>query len=239
MIQPHFYGAIYVLTFLTLFFVLRSYFKKIKKSPDLAYSATIYLILGTLIGARLFYAFYYFPEHFIQHPLEILYLWQGGMSFHGGLLGTVLAGFIFCRKHKVDFLEPADLLVIPIVFFLAIGKLANFLSLELYGKITSVPWCVKFRQLEGCRHPVQIYESLKNFFIFFLLFYLKLTKKLKKGVILLSFIFLYTFLRFFIDFFRVYEKVYLGLGSGQWLNLITFLISGFFLYRILLTSKSS
>jgi phosphatidylglycerol---prolipoprotein diacylglyceryl transferase len=233
-----FYGVIFALAFLAVFIMARVYLKNNKKDPELAYTCLIYLILGTISGARLVYVVYYSFPYFSNNLIEIFYVWNGGLSFHGGLLGAMLSGMLFCRRHKIDFLEIGDLLVIPASLFLSLGKIANFLNSELYGKITSLPWCIRFKGINGCRHPVQIYESIKNFFIFLLLLYLKSTKKLKKGVILLSFIFLYTFLRFFIDFFRYYETTYFGLGSGQFLNLLTFIISGYYLVKILNNKES-
>ena len=225
------YGIIFALGFVIVFIVARLYFKSKNKAPDLAYTGLIYIILGTLIGARLFHVFYYSPSYFLAHPVEILYIWQGGLSFHGGLIGVLIAGFIFCRKHKVDFLEIADLMVIPVSLFLGLGKIANFFNSELYGKLTDLPWCVNFQGVEGCRHPVQFYEAAKNLALFFFLFYLH-SKKTKKGTLFLAFIFLYTLLRFFIDFFREYDAVYLGLGSGQFLNLAAFIVSGYFLVKL-------
>jgi phosphatidylglycerol---prolipoprotein diacylglyceryl transferase len=227
-----FYGLVFALAFITIFILLKFYFKNNKKDPNLAYSAVVYLILCTLIGARLVYVLYYEPLYFLNSPLKSLYIWEGGLSFHGGLIGAILFGILFCKKHKLNFLEIADLIVIPASLFLSLGKIANFFNSELYGKITNVPWCVKFKEAQGCRHPVQLYESAKNFLLFIFLFYFNQAKKPKKGFLLFSFIFFYTFCRFFIDFFREYDVVYLGLGSGQFLNILTFIISGIFLLVI-------
>ncbi len=230
------YGIIFALNFVVVFIVIRAYFKSKNRDPELAYTGVIYAVLGTLIGARLFHVFYYYPSYFLTNPAEIFYIWQGGLSFHGGLIGVLISGFIFCRKYKIDFLEMADLIVIPTALFLGFGKIANFFNLELYGKITHVSWCVNFEGVEGCRHPVQLYEAVKNFALFLFLLCLH-SKKTKKGVVFLSFIFLYTLLRFFIDFFREYNAVYLGLGSGQFLNLAAFIISGYFLFSLTKNKK--
>jgi phosphatidylglycerol---prolipoprotein diacylglyceryl transferase len=227
----NFYGITFALAFLVLFIILRKFFEYKNINKDLAYIAIIYSIIGTLIGARLMIIIYYTPKYFIQNPINIFYIWQGGLSFHGGLIGASIALFIFCKKYKLNLLEVTDTLIIPVILFLGIGKIANFMNTELYGTITNLPWCVNFKDINGCRHPVQIYEAIKNFALFIFLIYLK-TKKPKRGIITLSAIFLYTLLRFFIDFFREYNTNYLGLGIGQYLNIITFLISGYYLFKL-------
>lgn len=228
--QIHLYGIVYALAFLAVFFVVRRYFLKEGSDPILAFSALVYLMIGTLLGARIFYVFYYAFPSFLQNPLFFFSFWRGGMSFHGGLFGGLLGGWLFCKKHKVDFLEAADLISIPLAFFLGVGRIVNFFNAELYGTLTGVPWCVVFPGIEGCRHPVQLYDGVKNFALFFLLIFLK--KKVKKGFVFLSFVFFYSLLRFFIDFFRVYEQVYFGLGSGQYLNLLAVFISGYFFIKL-------
>jgi|SRR3989344_1770255 len=229
-IHINLYGIVFLFAFIAVFWIIRKYLKSDGKNPELAYTAVIYLIIGTLTGARIFYEAFYNFYNFLGNPVEIFYLWQGGLSFHGGVLGVAISSYFFCRKYKIDYLKIADTISIPVIFFLALGKIANFFNSELYGKITNVPWCVNFSEIEGCRHPVQIYESVKNFSIFFFLIYLK-RKNVKKGIIFFSLIFLYSFLRFFIDFYRVYDTNFFGLGIGQYLNIITFLISGYFLIK--------
>ena len=224
----NFYGIVFALGFIIIFFVLKNFFGK---KQELATTATTYLILGTIIGARLIYVTYYAPNYFLNNPLRIFYIWNGGVSFHGGLIGVIIALYIFSKKYKIDLLELSDTIIIPITFFLGLGKIANFMNSELYGTITNLPWCVNFKNIEGCRHPVQLYESIKNFLLFFFLIYLK-NKHAKKGIITFSFIFIYTSLRFLIDFSREYQTTYFGIFAGQYLNLITFLISGYVLYKL-------
>lgn len=232
MIGISFYGIVYTLAFLISFFIIREYLKVKNKNPELAFSAIIYFIIGILIGARVFYVLFYSPIHFFENSLEIFYIWNGGLSFHGALLGAIISGYLFCRKNEISFLELGDVIVIPAAFFLSLGRIANFINSELYGKITNLPWCVNFKNIDGCRHPVQIYSSIKNLFIFIFLIYLKKTRRLNPGVIMFSFMFLYSLLRFFIDFFRVYNFVFFGLGTGQYLDMIIVLISGYFLFKI-------
>ena len=232
------YGITFALAFIIGFIIIRKYFEYKKINKDLSYTILIYLIFGTLIGARLFTVIFYSPEYFLLNRIEIFYIWQGGLSFHGGLIGILITGFIFCKKYKIDYLELADIASLPVILFLGIGKIANFINAELYGKLTNLPWCINFKDVEGCRHPVQIYEAIKNFAIFGFLAYLR-TKKPKKGILTLTLIFSYTLLRFFIDIFREYEKIYFGIGVGQYLNIITFLISGYLILKLLSASINS
>ena len=97
-----------------------------------------------------------------KNPFEIIALWHGGLSFHGGFIGAAIACFLFCRKKKINFYTIADIAVIPLALGLAFGRIGNFTNGELYGRITNIPWAVKFPNVDGYRHPSQIYESMKN-----------------------------------------------------------------------------
>ncbi len=163
-------------------------------------------------------------------------IWQGGMSFHGGLIGAVVAGLIFCRKYKVKFYKLADFLMLPLAFFLFIGRIANFINGELVGIKTNVPWCVVFKDYDGCRHPSQLYEALKNLVIFFTLFFLYTKKKLKDGIVFWGFVLMYGVLRFIVTFWRESIRLF-GLSMGQYLNILMVIVSVIFLYRITRNKK--
>jgi phosphatidylglycerol:prolipoprotein diacylglycerol transferase len=229
-ISINLYGILFAAAGIAISILLKKFMINHKKDPELAITATIYLLLGVLIGARLFYVLFYNLSYFINTPIEIFYLWQGGMSFHGGLLGMFLSGYLFCRRNNLSALEIADTLAIPAAIILFLGKFVNFFNNELYGTITSLPWCIKFEGILECRHPVQVYEALKNLILFLLLIVLK-KRNPKKGVIFFSFVSFYTLGRFFIDFFREYSKEYLGLGVGQYLNIVSFFIAAYFLWK--------
>ena len=168
-----YYGVIYVLGFI-FSYVLFKYFAnkdKLKINQEKIDEYFLWLIAGVIIGARIFEVFIYNPECYLSNIAEMFMLWHGGLSFHGGLVGAVTATWIFCKKNKVAFYDFVDILVIPAALALALGRIANFTNSELYGKITntqSTPWCVVFQKIDGfCRHPTQIYESIKNIFMFF------------------------------------------------------------------------
>jgi len=129
-----------------------------------------WIILGVIVGGRLGFVFFYQPEYYMANPLEILKVWQGGMSFHGGFLGVAIAGLVFCLRQKASVLSVADLLALATPPGLLLGRLANFINNELWGRPTDVPWAVIFpgEAAQDClgvvslcaRHPSQIYEAL-------------------------------------------------------------------------------
>ena len=206
-------------------------FEQIKKSDfdDLI----IYLIIGIVFGGRLGYVLFYNLEYYSQNFFEIFKLWQGGMSFHGGLLGVIISIIFFSKKTKINFFKFADIVscVAPIGIFL--GRIANFINGELYGKISTLPWAVIFSNGGSvARHPSQIYEAiLEGIIQFILINYLALKKQLlfKAGYISGLFLVSYSILRIFSEIFRE-PDLHLGLffnyfSLGTVLSLTT-LIAG-------------
>ncbi len=204
--------------------------KKLFKQKDHPETLLLYLIIFVIIFARLFEVIFYNPSHYISNPIEIFKLWKGGLSFHGGITGAAIAVWVFSKKYNYKFLKIADILSIPAALALALGRIANFINAELYGRLTSVPWAVKFPNIEGFRHPSQLYESAKNFFIFFiLLIYNK--KEHKPGRTFALFLILYSILRFTIEFLREPE-LYLGpFTMGQALSIPLFIIGIWIYYK--------
>ena len=179
-------------------------FEPVKKSQfdDLI----IFLVIGIVFGGRLGYIIFYNFEYYSQNFFEILKLWKGGMSFHGGLLGVIIAIFIFSKKTKTNFFKFSDIIscVSPIGIFL--GRVANFVNGELYGKISTLPWALIFPDGGNvARHPSQIYEAiLEGVFLFILINYFALKKQLlfKTGYISGVFLILYSILRILSESFR-------------------------------------
>ena len=159
------------------------------------------------------------------------------MSYHGGLAGALVAGLVFSKKYKVKFEKMGDVVIIPALFFLAIGRIANFINGELPGKVTSVSWCVVFKGYEGCRHPYVLYASIKNFVVFGIALYLK-KLKLKDGLVLWWSILLYNALRFFVDFYKDAPNL-IGLHMGQFLCIAFIALSVYFIVRINKKKSSS
>jgi len=196
----------------------------------------IYLIIGIVFGGRLGYVLFYNFEYYSQNFLEIFKLWQGGMSFHGGLLGVIISIVIFSKKIKTNFFKLADIIscVAPIGIFL--GRLANFINSELYGKVSTLPWAVVFPDAGNLpRHPSQIYEAiLEGLILFLLINYLALKKNFifKPGHVSSLFLIFYSFLRIFSEIFRE-PDIHIGLffnyfSMGVILSSITLLV-GFFI----------
>ncbi len=116
-------------------------------------------VIGIILGGRIGYALFYQTALYWQQPLEILKIWHGGMSFHGGLAGLVLAGTIFCRRHKLSLLGLSDLVAVVAPIGIFLGRLANFINAELVGRVSDVPWAMVFPGHEGARHPSQLYQA--------------------------------------------------------------------------------
>ena len=235
--EIRYYGLFYVIGFIMAYFLLNHLAKKKELSinkDDIA-DLLLYVIIGNVLGARIFYVFIYNLPYYLANPFEIIAVWHGGLSFHGALIGAVIAVFYFCKRKKVDFYEIADISVIPLALGLALGRLGNFINGELYGRISEVPWAVKFPGVEGFRHPSQLYESFKNLLIFFALWTIK-DKKLPKGFLFWLFVIMYSVLRFIIEFFRQPDPqigfIFGFLTMGQLLNIIMFAVGIFFIYRV-------
>jgi len=196
-----------------------------------------YLIIGIIIGGRLGYVFFYNFNYYINNILDIFKIWQGGMSFHGGLLGIIVASILFAKKNNQDLFVYTDLvsLVAPIGIFF--GRLANFINSELYGKVTEVPWAVTFVQVDNLsRHPSQLYEAFfEGIILFILLLYFRNKNFLAKpGLISGLFLIFYSVFRFCIEFFRVPDEqigyLIFNLSMGQIISLVFIMIGTIVFY---------
>jgi phosphatidylglycerol:prolipoprotein diacylglycerol transferase len=182
----------------------------------------ILLTFALIIGARLFEVFIYNPSYYLQNPAQIIAVWKGGLSFHGGLIGVIIAGYLFARKKKIKFLHLCDIFVVPLALAQVLGRIGNFINGELYGTITRLPWGMKFPGAEGFRHPSQLYEAAYNLVIFSFLF-IKRNKKQPAGYLLSYFLILYPIFRFFTEFVREPEVMIGFLTMGQVLNIGMFI----------------
>lgn len=231
--EIRYYGLIFALGFILAAIILYWFASKEKiknlEKKDV-FNLIIYLIIGILIFSRLFEILIYMPSYYFANPKEIIAVWHGGLSFHGGLIGAVIVGLVYSRYKKIKFYDLADILVFPAAIGLCFGRFANFINGELWGKITALPWCVKFQNAEGCRHPTQIYESFKNLAIFLVLLLLK-RFKLKSGFLFWHFILLYGAIRFSIEFLKPVGWYFLSLNTGQWLCLIMIITAAAFIIK--------
>lgn len=202
----------YALSYIAGIFLGISYLQYLNKKDTPVFTVKalddllIYAVLGILLGGRLGYVLFYNTGYYFHDPLEALKLWHGGMSFHGGLMGLVTAVYILCRKQHISFIRAADLIACVAPIGLALGRIANFINGELYGRVTDVPWGMVFPHGgSNPRHPSQLYESaLEGFMLFSLLSYLALCTGARKkpGMLLGVFLLGYAASRSFIENFR-------------------------------------
>ena len=213
------YGASYSLGFLAGFFWLRLNRAALAFDPDDVYRMIIYIAFGVLLGGRAVEVIFYEWAYYGSHLAHIPAIWLGGMSTHGILLGSTLAVILFCKLHRRNFLEVADVLVIAATFIMGFGRIGNFIDRQIVGSLTDMPWGVKFPDLDGFRHPVVLYDGLKNLLLVPLLLLIKRTGP-PRGILIAHFILWYGFLRIFIDFFREYRSSLYGLPPGQEFNIL-------------------
>ena len=166
----------------------------------------VWAVLGVILGGRLGYVFFYKPEYYLSHPAEILQTWQGGMSFHGGFLGVVIAGWLFCKRRDIQFWAFADLVTAVAPIGLFFGRIANFINSELWGRTTDVAWGVVFPNGGPYpRHPSQLYEAaLEGLVLFVVLHFVWRNDNWRKtpGVISGAFFIGYGLSRIIVEFFR-------------------------------------
>ena len=193
---------------------------------------TIYMALGTVIGARLGHCLFYEPGYYLKNPLEILKIWQGGLASHGAAVGILLALWLFIRKYKKPFMWILDRIVVVVALAGSLIRLGNLMNSEIYGIETGLPWGFIFiRNLETVpKHPTQIYESLTYFLIFLLLIWLyyKNDGKPKPGLLFSLFLILVFGMRFMIEFIKENQVDFesgMILNMGQWLS-IPFVMAG-------------
>jgi len=218
--QIRWYGLAYVMGFLSAYFLIR--FQLARQKPpllslDRLSDLFFYMATGLILGARLGYALFYNFGYYLQNPLEMAAFWQGGMSFHGGLLGVVLGTAIYCRKNRLSLLALGDLLVLPAPIGLGLGRLANFINGELYGRVTDLPWGMVFpRGGPLPRHPSQLYEALLEGGFLFVFLWLTREAIPYAGASVVRFLIGYGVIRFGVEFVREADS-----QVGYWWGLLT------------------
>ena len=190
-----------------------------------------YLIIGVILGGRLGYILFYNLDYYLNNLNEVLMLWKGGMSFHGGVIGVVISTILFSKKHNINPFTFLDLIAVVAPIGIFLGRIANFLNSELYGKETEVFWSVIYPKIDNLtRHPSQIYEAIFEGLILFLILNLLVKKNLlgKKGLISSCFLIFYSLFRFVLEFFREPDPqvgyLIISMTMGQILSLFLFII---------------
>lgn len=224
-----------------------------KKAPfdkalleDFIFWCAIGVILGGRIGYILFYGIPYQPDVYLDHPVEILKVWKGGMSFHGGFLGVVIATIAFCRKHNIDTFLLADVLAGAAPIGLLFGRLANFINGELWGRVSEAPWAMIFPTGGPLpRHPSQLYEALLEGVLIFVIIRIatyRFAALDRRGLLTGIFFAGYGAARIFVEFFRDSDTRPFGpdhwLTQGMVLSSVMVIIGGWFFYQAYRPSKS-
>jgi phosphatidylglycerol:prolipoprotein diacylglycerol transferase len=219
-IRIRWYGVMYILGFLASYFLIQRQRRaqQIGLKGELVQDLMIYLIIGLVLGARLgFLIFYQYEQwaYYVSNPLEIIAVWHGGMSFHGGLLGAIAAGWLFCRKKGLPPRAVADCVIVTAPVGLGLGRIGNFINAELYGRPTDVPWAIIFPGGGNIpRHPSQLYEAILEGLVLFIILWVLKNKDFRDGMMVAFFLFFYGVFRFFVEFFREPDPQ-LGLLLGQ------------------------
>ena len=190
-----------------------------------------YVIIGVIIGGRLGYVIFYNFEYYISNPLEILMIWTGGMSFHGGVLGVIISTYLFCKKNKLSTFYFLDLISLSAPIGIFLGRIANFINSELYGTRTDFFLAVIFEKVDTVsRHPSQLYEAFFEGIILFILLNLIYKKYInhKPGVLSALFLIFYSVFRFIIEFTREPDAhlglVFMELSQGQVMSILFFVL---------------
>ena len=207
-IHVRWYGVMYVLGFIASYLLIQ----KQKRSKEIGLVGTVaqdlifYLSIGVIAGGRLGYILFYEYNDlmsYIRNPLEIIATWHGGMSFHGGMIGCVIAGWIFSRRREIPFFALADSTIVTAPIGLGLGRLGNFINGELLGRPSDLPWAMIFPEGGPIpRHPTQLYEVLAEGVVLFVIMWNLRKRQFRDGMMVVFFLFFYAILRFVIEFFK-------------------------------------
>jgi prolipoprotein diacylglyceryl transferase len=226
------YGLLFMSGFVLGTFVLSHIYRSERVSPHWVDVITIYMLVGTIVGARLGHCLFYDPGYYLSHPLDILKIWEGGLASHGATLGILLAVWLFSRNNKFDYLWTLDRIVIVVALGGALIRLGNLFNSEIFGHETNLPWAFKFvRDTEHLvngvavpRHPTQIYESLFCVFLLVLLYLMwnRTKEKTPRGQLFGLFVVLLFTFRFLIEFLKEDQSDFesnMVLNMGQILSI--------------------
>lgn len=232
------YGLLFALAFVLGYLILTKVYKKERKPLEDLEKLSIYVILGTVIGARLGHCFFYDPAYYLTNPVEILKVWKGGLASHGASIGILAALYLFSKKKKgQSMIWILDRLVIVVALGGALIRLGNLFNSEIIGKATDLPWAFIFVRVDEIpRHPTQLYESLFYFLSFIILYWIynKKSFSLKPGFMFGLFLILIFGFRFFVEFLKENQSAFesaLPINMGQILSIPFILLGLYFIFR--------
>ncbi len=220
------YGMMYAISFVSALFLIRTVAlrKKLKITHDQISDLMLYVALGVILGGRVGYVLFYNFMFYLENPSKIIAVWEGGMSFHGGMIGAIVGGILYCRKQKLPVYEVADVAIVSVPIGLGLGRIGNFINGELFGRATDLPWCMVFPGGgDVCRHPSQLYQAALEGAVLFAILWFLSKKQMAHGVVFWSFILFYGIFRFVAEFARE-PDAHIGLTAevlsrGQLLSL--------------------
>ncbi len=233
-ISIRWYGLLFALSFLLGYFIMQKIFKLENVDQKVLDRLSLYMLIGTVVGARLGHCLFYEPDYYLSNPIEILNIRQGGLASHGAAIGILIALWLFSRREKRPFSWILDRIVIVVALAGSLIRIGNLINSEIYGAPTNVSWAFVFEQVDAIpRHPSQIYESIGYLFLFVLLWWLYFkTKAAQKSYYLFGIFLLVCFeYRFLIEFIKDVQVPFeqqMILNMGQWLS-IPFILLGFYL----------
>lgn len=226
------YGLMYVLGFILAYIVINSEVKrkKLNFTVDDISDYIFYLMVGVILGGRIGYIVFYNLSYYLSNPIKIIAITEGGMSFHGGLIGVMTAVLVYSRKKKKDFVDLGDMAALGAPLGLGFGRIGNFINGELYGRPSDPTFPLSFifpkDPMQVPRHPSQLYESFFEGFLMFAIVYFVSRKTQKPGILISTFMMLYGLFRFFIEYTRepdAHIGLLMGLSRGQMLCLPMFI----------------
>ena len=231
------YSLAYIFGILFGWFYCKKFLIKDKVISSLFDDLITYLIIGIILGGRLGYILFYALKYYSQNFIEIFFIWEGGMSFHGGLIGIIVATYLYSKKNKINKYIFLDLISVSAPIGLFFGRIANFVNGELVGKATNGSWGIIYPQIDDVpRHPSQLYECfLEGIILFIILNLIYFKKNYKTGTVSFAFLFFYGIFRFISEIFRE-PDAHLGyligwLSMGMLLSLLMIFLSIILFYK--------
>ena len=218
-VKIHWYGLMYVVGFVGAWWLGRKRARRVGLSHDDIGDMLFYGALGVVLGGRLGYALFYGLDRLLDNPLWLFQIWDGGMSFHGGLIGVLIAVWLFARRHRLGFFQLTDFIAPMVPVGLGAGRIGNFINHELPGRVTELPWGMVFPQLGGPpRHPSSLYEALLEGLVLFIILWWVSSRPRRRGLVSGLFLLLYGVFRFGVEFVRLPDPQ-LGFIAFDWLTM--------------------
>lgn len=218
--KVHWYGLMYLLSFIIAWFLFKYRIRtfNLKWSSDKLADLVFFGALGVILGGRIGYILFYNLPMYLAHPLQMFEVWDGGMSFHGGMIGVLLAAWYWCKKYQENFFTTMDFVAPVVPVGLAAGRLGNFINGELWGRVTTVPWGMVYPEAGPLpRHPSEIYEFLLEGVALFIILWWYSSKRPPKMAVSGAFLLGYGCFRFFCEFFRAPDPQ-LGFVAFGWMT---------------------